>query len=38
MSLQLMGWQYQRNRQNPDYIWEEWEKFCTRAVTDGNAP
>jgi pyruvate formate-lyase activating enzyme-like uncharacterized protein len=38
MVLQTMGWQYQRNRQNPNFIWEEWENFCKRAVADGNAP
>lgn len=38
MVNQQLGWQYQRNRQNPDYIWEEWEDFIIRAGNDGNLP
>lgn len=38
MINQMLGWQYQKNRQNPEYIWEEWDDFCVRAIGDGNAP
>jgi len=38
MVNQSLGWQYQRNRQNPEYIWEEWEDFLIRAKADGNTP
>jgi pyruvate formate-lyase activating enzyme-like uncharacterized protein len=38
MINQGLGWQYQRNRQNPKYIWEEWEDFIKRAEIDGNIP
>ena len=38
MVNQAMGWQYQRNRQNPDYVWEDWEDFIVRAEQDGNTP
>jgi uncharacterized protein len=38
MVNQTLGWQYQRNRQNPNYIWESWEDFMTRAKEDGNTP
>lgn len=38
MVLQMMGWQYQRNRQNPDFDWEDWEDFTKRAESDGNTP
>lgn len=38
MINQLLGWQYQRNRQNPNYVWEDWEDFLKRAEKDGNIP
>lgn len=38
MVNQGLGWQYQRNRQNPNYIWESWEDFLNRAEKDGNTP
>lgn len=38
MVLQLMGWQYQRNEQNKNFIREKWEDFCVRAESDGNTP
>lgn len=38
MVNQLLGWQYQRNRQNPQFIWESWEDFLIRAEKDGNTP
>ncbi|MCK9415340.1 radical SAM protein [Candidatus Dojkabacteria bacterium] len=38
MINQTLGWYYQRNRQNPDYIWESWEDFLIRAEKDGNTP
>jgi len=38
MVNQTLGWQYQRNRQNPEYIWEDWEDFLKRAEQDGNTP
>lgn len=38
MVWQLLGWQYQRNRQNTDYSWESWEDFIIRAEKDGNTP
>lgn len=38
MVLQQLGWQYQRNRQNPNYVWEDWEDFLVRAEKDGNIP
>jgi len=38
MIHQMLGWQYQRNRQNPEYVWEDWEDFCKRAIIDGNTP
>jgi pyruvate formate-lyase activating enzyme-like uncharacterized protein len=38
MINQLLGWQYQRNRQNPNYVWESWENFLLRAQSDGNTP
>lgn len=38
MVNQALGWQYQRNRQNPNYVWEDWEDFLGRAEKDGNTP
>ena len=38
MYNQTMGWIYQRNRQNPEYVWEDWEDFIIRAEQDGNIP
>lgn len=38
MVNQSLGWQYQRNRQNPNFIWESWEDFLIRAEIDGNTP
>jgi len=38
MVNQHLGWQYQRNRQNNNYIWESWEDFIIRAENDGNTP
>ena len=38
MIHQLLGWQYQRNRQNSNYVWEDWEDFIARAEKDGNTP
>jgi len=38
MINQKLGWQYQRNRQNPNYTWEDWEDFLIRAENDGNTP
>jgi uncharacterized protein len=36
--LQFLGWKYQKNRQNSNYVWEDWEDFLVRARTDGNTP
>ena len=38
MINQGLGWQYQRNRQNTTYTWEDWEDFLKRAEQDGNLP
>lgn len=38
MVNQTLGWYYQRNRQNPNYVWESWEDFLIRAENDGNTP
>ena len=38
MVNQSLGWQYQRNRQNTNYVWEDWEDFLVRAEKDGNTP
>lgn len=38
MVNQSLGWQYQRNRQNSNYTWEEWEDFIVRANNDGFTP
>lgn len=38
MVNQGLGWQYQRNRQNVNYTWEDWKDFLIRAEKDGNTP
>lgn len=38
MVNQMLGWQYQRNEQNKNYIRETWEEFLVRAEKDGNTP
>jgi len=38
MVNQMLGWQYQRNRQNPELVWEDWEDFLKRAEQNGHTP
>jgi len=38
MVLQILGWQYQRNRQNLDFTWESWEDFLDKCHRDGVTP
>jgi pyruvate formate-lyase activating enzyme-like uncharacterized protein len=38
MVNQGLGWQYQRNRQNLTYTWEDWKDFIIRAENNGNTP
>ncbi len=38
MTMQHLGWQFQRNKQNDEFSWEPWEDFLVRAEGNGHTP
>jgi len=38
MTMQHLGWQFQRNKQNNEFAWECWEDFLVRAEINGHTP
>ena len=38
MVMQMLGWQFQKNRQDHRYSWESWEDFLIRAEINGHTP
>ena len=38
MTMQMLGWQFQRNKQNDQFSWEPWEDFLIRAEGNGHTP